>query len=107
VDDLLDVQRILSGAGLQLTRVVDSHGRDIPPGAIPNEVANAVVIAQVPEPGAAVRTNGPIVVGVTAKAEFTERVKVPDVSGLTTDQARTKLAAAGLVMDFTFGKPRM
>lgn len=95
---LAEAVEMVSAAGLQIARIVDSHGNDIPPGAIPKEAANAVVIAQVPEPGSPVQANGSIVVGVTAKADFTERVKVPDLRGLTLDEARAKLAEAGLVL---------
>jgi hypothetical protein len=98
---LTEATKVVADQGLQLTRIVDSHGRDVPPGSIPDEVKNAVVMAQAPEPGTPVAANSAVQLSVTARAEFIERVKVPDIRGLTLEEAKAKLAAAGLALGGT------
>ena len=89
------------GTDLQVVRLIDSHGNDIPPGAIPDGAAQALVLNQSPPPGASVPKNTGLFLHISAKAEFIERVKVPDIRGLTLDDARAALEASQLVLGQT------
>jgi hypothetical protein len=86
------------GSDLQLTRVIDSHGNDIPPGALTDDATKALILNQSPLPNASVAKNSPLFLHISAKAEFTARVKVPDIRGLTIDQARAALEGSQLVL---------
>lgn len=89
------------GTDLQIVRLIDSHGTDIPPGAIPDAAAQALVLNQSPPPGVFVPKNTGMFLHISAKAEFVERVKVPDIRGLTLDDARAALEASQLVLGQT------
>jgi PASTA domain len=88
----------LIGKSLPIGRIIDSHGKDIPPGAIPDDAKQGLVLNQAPPPGVLVPKNTGLFLSVSAKAEFTERVKVPDLRGLTIDQARVALQSSQLVL---------
>ncbi|HZU25684.1 MAG TPA: carboxypeptidase regulatory-like domain-containing protein [Bryobacteraceae bacterium] len=89
------------GTDLQIGRIIDSHGNDIPPAALTADAAQAFVLNQAPDAGIVVPKNTALFVQIAAKAEFTERVKVPDIRGLTIDNARAALAASQLVLGVT------
>ncbi len=98
VGQLLNAAIAALGSDLQLTRLIDSHGTDIPPGAIPAANLQALVLNQVPAAGVLVPKNSGVFLDISAKAEFVERVKVPDIRGLTIDQARAALEGSKLVL---------
>lgn len=87
---------VISAAGFQLTRVVDSHGRDVSPAALDDQMRAQAVIGQSPEAGTPMPANAPVQIGVSAPAEYATRVKVPDIRGLSLDQAKVALEAVGL-----------
>lgn len=80
----------------QVISIIDSHGKDTPATAIPDEAKGARVLGQVPDPGTLIAKNAPIQIHISAKAEFTERIKVPDLRGLTLEEAKAKLASLRL-----------
>jgi len=82
--------------GFTIARIIDSHGTDVPPGAIPSEVTTAFVLGQWPAAGDVVALSTGVYLTISAKAEFLDRVKVPDVRGLSLEDAKTLLEAAGL-----------
>ena len=89
-------------ADIQVSRIIDSHGREITTGGtIPDEVRAAMVLGQVPDPGTPIAKNTPIQIHISAKAEFTERIKVPDLRGLTLEEAKAKLESLHLVLGKT------
>lgn len=85
----------------QVIRILDSHGKDTPPGAIPDEAKTAMVLGQVPDPGTSIAKNTPIQIHISAKAEYAERIKVPDLRGLTLEEAKAKLELSHLVLGKT------
>jgi hypothetical protein len=89
------------GSDLQLGRLIDSHGNDIAPGSIPDTSQTALVLNQSPPSGIQVPKNTAVFLSISAKAEATERVKVPDIRGLTLDQARAALEASQLKLGDT------
>lgn len=91
----------LIGSDLQIGRIIDSHGQEIPPGAIPDDAQQGLVLNQAPAPGTKAPKNSALFLHISAKAEFTERVKVPDIRGLTIDQARIALQGTQLVLGET------
>lgn len=91
----------LIGTSLPIGRIIDSHGNDIPPGALTDAAKQGLVLNQAPLPGAQVPKNTALFLSISAKAEFTERVQVPDIRGLTIDQARVALQGSQLVLGET------
>jgi len=87
--------------GFTIARIIDSHGTDIPPGAIPSEVTTAFVLGQWPFAGDFVPLSTPVYLHVSAKAEFLDRVNAPDLRGLTLEDAKTLLEASGLTLGTT------
>lgn len=92
---------IIARSQLQAGRILDSHGGDIAPGNIPADKRQLIVLNQVPEANAPVARNAPVQLHVSAKAEFTERVRVPDLRGLTLEEAKVRLEASRLVLGRT------
>lgn len=86
-------------AGLQVLRVIDSYGTDLAPAGIPEEAKNSPVLNQVPEPGVVVPQNSALQLHISAKVA--QQVKVPDLSGLTLNEAKQQLAALGLAVGET------
>jgi len=95
------VDKVVTQGGFQVGRIIDSHGQEIPPGAITEDAKLAAVLGQVPEPGTPIPKNTPVQIHISAKAEFAERVKVPDLRGLTLEEAKAKLEASRLVVGET------
>ena len=93
--------KVAKTAGFQVGRIIDSHGKDIPSEAVPDDAKTLAVLGQVPEPGTPFPKNGPVLIHVAAKAEFVERVKVPDLRGLNLEEAKAKLEASHLVLGET------
>jgi hypothetical protein len=85
----------------QVISIIDSHGKDTPATAIPEEAKGARVLGQVPDPGTLIAKNAPIQIHISAKAEYAERIKVPDLRGLTLEEAKSKLASLHLVLGET------
>jgi len=69
--------------------------------AIPEEAKGARVLGQMPDPGTLIAKNAPIQIHISAKAEYAERIKVPDLRGLTLEEAKAKLESVHLVLGRT------
>ena len=87
--------------GFTVARVIDAHGTEIAPGAVPDEAKTAAVLGQWPLAGAMVLLSTPIFLHVSAKAEYLQRVKVPDVRGMALEDAKTLLEASQLTLGDT------
>lgn len=98
---LNDAIDIITRSQLQAGRIIDSHGGEIAPGNIPTDKRQLIVLNQVPETGAPVAKNTPVQLHVSAKAEFAEKIRVPDLRGLTLEQAKARLEANRLVLGRT------
>jgi hypothetical protein len=98
---LNEAMDIITRIQLQTGRIIDSHGAEIAPGNVPADKRQLVVLSQVPETGAPVARNTPVQLHVSAKAEFTEKVRVPDLRGLTLEEAKAKLEANRLALGRT------
>lgn len=94
------VQKVTE-AKLTISRIIDSHGKEIPPGKISDEQNSAVILNQVPEPDTVVPLTATVQLHIAAKAEFTEKVEIPNLSGLSLEEAKAKLAASRLVLGDT------
>jgi hypothetical protein len=86
-------------AGLVVARIIDSYGTDVAPGQVPDAVKTSPVLNQVPEAGDIVPKNAPVQLHISAKV--TQQVKVPNLAGLTLDEAKAQLAALGLILGDT------
>lgn len=91
----------LTQQGFAAGRVIDAHGAEIPPAAVPADAQGAAVLGQSPAAGALAPKSVQVLLHVSAKAETIERVKVPDVRGLSLADARAALEAAGLTLGTT------
>jgi hypothetical protein len=86
----------------QIGRIIDSHGKEIAPAAqLADEVKLASVLNQVPDPETLMEKNAAIQLHISARAEFAERVRVPDLRGLSLEEAKAKLEASRLVLGET------
>ncbi len=91
-------QQSLGNHSLSLGRIIDSHGIDIPPAAVPPELLGARVLNQVPEAGLPVPLKQPVQLHISARTEVKPSVKVPNLSGMTYEQAKAALEAVGLTI---------
>ncbi len=85
----------------QVISIIDSHGKDTPATAIPDEAKGARVLGQMPDPGTLIAKDAPIRIHISAKAEYAERIKVPDLRGLTLEEAKARLESLHLVLGKT------
>ncbi len=92
----------LQQAQLQVGELIDSHGKRLVPSDLSDEAMTSLVLNQEPDPGTLIPKNTPVKIHVSAKAEATRRVKVPDLTGLTYNEAKSTIEASGL----TLGKIR-
>jgi hypothetical protein len=86
-------------AGLVVARIIDSYGTDIAPADVPEPMRNSPVLNQVPEAGEQVPKNTPVQLHISAKVA--QQIKMPNLAGLTLDEAKQQLAAAGLTLGET------
>jgi hypothetical protein len=93
---IAEAQLTLGNAKLILGRIIDSHGNDIPPAAVPAALLSGRVLNQVPEAGALVEASEAVQLHISAKVEVKLPVKVPKLSGMTYAQATAALEAVGL-----------
>ena len=93
---LSEAQVALTASSLTLGRIIDSHGNDIPPAAVPAEVASGRVLNQVPEAGALMDPKDGVQLHISAKVEVKLPVKVPKLLGMTYAEAQIALEAVGL-----------
>jgi beta-lactam-binding protein with PASTA domain len=91
-----EAQLILAGASLSVGRILDSHGNDIPPAAVPVELLPSLVLNQVPPAGVQADPKVPVLLHISAKVEVKLPVKVPNLMGMTYAEAATALEAVGL-----------
>lgn len=91
----------LQAAGFSAGRVIDSHGTELAPAAVPAKAQALPVLGQFPIQGALVPKTAETFVHVSAVSEVLERVKVPDLRGLSLAKAKAALEEAGLVLGTT------
>jgi len=91
----------VTAAGFTVGRIIDSHGVDIPPGQIPEEANAMPVLGQSPPSGTLAAKNAQVSVHVAARADVLERVRVPDLSGLSINDARAVIEAGKLTLGTT------
>ncbi len=88
-------------AGFLLNRIIDSHGKELTQADIKDAGPGIKVLNQVPEAGLIHGVGGPMALMVSAKAGVEQRVKVPDLKGLSLNEARVALEDVGLVLGET------
>lgn len=98
---LAAAEETLKNAGFLMHRVIDSHGKDLSADDIDKVGAEAKVINQVPEANLLHEIGDPVDLLVSAKAAFVEQVTVPELKGLSLNEARAALEAANLVLGDT------
>ena len=95
---LVAAKEKLKSAGFLLNRVIDSHGKDLSADDIDKVGAEVKVINQVPEANLLHEAGGQVALLVSAKAAFVKQVTVPELKGMTINEARAALEAANLVL---------
>ncbi len=88
----------VQGQGFTLARIIDSHGNDLTAGQLAPEVQPLPVLGQWPPPFTMAPANTPISIHASARADYIQKVAVPDLSGLSLDAAKALLAANNLVL---------
>lgn len=91
----------VTGQGFTVGRIIDSHGNDVVAAAIPSDLATLPVLGQWPPAGTAAPKSMPVFIHTSAKAEFSQKVKVPSLAGLTINDAKTLLEANNLALGTT------
>ena len=84
--------------GLTLARIIDSHGNDLTADQLAPEAQPLPVLSQWPPPFTMAPANTPISIHASARADYIQKVAVPDLSGLSLDAAKTVLAANNLTL---------
>ncbi len=87
--------------GFTIARIIDSHGNDLNAGQLPPEVQPLPVLGQWPLPGTLAPANTAIFVQSSARADYIQKVAIPNLSGLTLDAAKALLAANNLTLGTT------
>lgn len=95
---LAAAKEALDKVGFLMSRVIDSHGKDLSADDIEKVGAEAKVINQVPEAKLLHDPGGPVALLVSAKAAVVQQVTVPDLKGLTLNEVRTALEEADLIL---------
>ena len=88
-------------AGFLLNRIIDSHGEELSLADINDQGAKVKVLNQVPAAGVEHTVGGAVALLVSAIPVVEQRVKVPDLQGLTLNEARVALEDLGLVLGET------
>jgi hypothetical protein len=91
----------ITGQGFSVGRVIDAHGTDVTLTDMPPEVASAMVLGQWPAAGTLAPKTVQLFLNVSAKAEYLQRVAVPDLRGLSLEDAKALLEAHGLSLGVT------
>ena len=91
----------LTEQGFGIGRIIDAHGTELSPGSIPTESQVAAVLGQWPPAGINAAKNTPFFLHVSAKAEYLQRVNVPNLLGLSLQDAKALLEASGLSLGVT------
>lgn len=86
--------------GFSIARIVDSHGNDLNAGQLAPEVQPLPILGQWPPAGLA-PVSTQVFLHASARADYIQKVTVPNLSGLTLDAAKTLLAANNLVLGTT------
>jgi PASTA domain len=98
---LVAADTAIKEAGFLLNRIIDSHGKELTQADIKDAGADIKVINQVPEAGLLHKAGGPVALLVSAKTAVEKRVTVPDLKGLSLNEARNALEDMGLVLGET------
>jgi hypothetical protein len=98
---LIEAVATIPAQGFTIARIIDSHGNDLNAGQLAAEVQPLPVLGQWPPPGTLATANAPIFVQSSARADYIQKVAVPNLSGLTLDAAKALLAANNLVLGAT------
>jgi hypothetical protein len=98
---LNDAAATIPKQGFTIARIVDSHGNDLDAGQLPPEVQPLPVLGQWPLPGTLAPANTAIFVQSSARADYIQKVAIPDLSGLSLDAAKALLAANNLALGTT------
>jgi hypothetical protein len=98
---LNDAVATIPKQGFTIARIVDSHGNDLDAGQLPPEVQPLPVLGQWPLPGTPAPANTAIFVQSSARADYIQKVVIPDLSGLSLDAAKALLAANNLTLGTT------
>lgn len=98
---LNDAVAIIPKQGFTIARIIDSHGNDLTAGQLAAEVQPLPVLGQWPLPGTLAPANAAIFVQSSARADYIQKVAIPNLSGLTLDAAKALLAANNLTLGTT------
>ena len=87
---------ILKDRDINVERLIDVVGRELPAAKPSSEYTNQPVLVQLPLPGVAVAPEQSVQIVVSAALQVDDSVEIPTLTGLTLTEARTALEAIGL-----------
>jgi hypothetical protein len=87
--------------GFTIQQIIDSHGNILNATQLAPEVQPLPVLGQWPPPGSLAPANTPVSIHSAARADYIQKVTVPNLSGLSLDAAKAVLAANNLVLGTT------
>jgi hypothetical protein len=88
----------LKSLGIAVSRVLDIAGREVAPANPGAEYADAPVLVQIPAPGQPVPPESSAQLAVAAALQVEPSIEVPSLTGLSLEEAKKALEAAGLVL---------
>lgn len=98
---LSDAVAMIPKQGFTIARIIDSHGNDLNAAQLAPEVQPLPVLGQWPLPGTLAPPNTAILIESSARADYIQKVAIPDLSGLSLDAAKAVLAANNLTLGTT------
>ncbi|MBI4874119.1 MAG: PASTA domain-containing protein [Acidobacteria bacterium] len=93
---LAEAMKKIRDAKFQVGDVIDSHGNEVPTRVLAEAAKTLAVLGQAPEAGAVRAQKTQIHLHVAARLDAARQITVPNLRGLTVDEARAKLAELGL-----------
>lgn len=88
----------LKALGIAVSRVLDIAGREVAPANPGADYTDSPVLVQIPAPGQPVPPEGSAQLAVAAALQVEPSIEVPSLTGLSLEEAKKALEAAGLVL---------
>jgi hypothetical protein len=95
---LADARAALGALGINVSRLLDFEGNEMPPQNPGTELASVPVLVQSPEPGTPVPPGSTAKLVIAVPPKIASAVQVPSLAGLTQVEAQKALEGLGLVL---------
>lgn len=89
---------VLQNAKINVSRILDVIGNDVPTANPGPDFNNSLVLAQIPDAGTPLAPGESVQIVIAAKLQVQPSIEVPSFAGLTLNEAQKALEALGLVL---------